>query len=125
MRLNPDCIRDLLLTIEEKCDFENQWTYDKNMPLEDRLEKYTRDELSYHLLQCKRSNLIVAGKFYGQGGNLIVYDLSPEGHSFLANVRKDSIWDKTKSIAKEKICSISLAVLTQIAEKLVLSMINL
>ena len=42
MRLNPDCIRDLVLTREEKCDFENQWTYDKNMPLEDRLEKYTR-----------------------------------------------------------------------------------
>lgn len=27
MRLNPDCIRAILLTVEENCDFDTPWQY--------------------------------------------------------------------------------------------------
>lgn len=29
MKLNPDCIRGILLTVEEKCNFDTPWEYDE------------------------------------------------------------------------------------------------
>ena len=28
MKLNPACIRDILLTVEDVCDFKKSWRYD-------------------------------------------------------------------------------------------------
>ena len=30
MNLDPNCIRGLLLTVEEKCDFNNAWEYQRD-----------------------------------------------------------------------------------------------
>lgn len=124
MRLNPDCVRDILLTVEEKCDFSSSWFFDSSKPPDGRLKKYDAAEIAYHLRQCKMSELITAGKFYGQGGNLIVTDLTPAGHEFLENIRKDTVWNKVKSIAIKNVGSCALSALMSIAQKVVEGLIS-
>lgn len=56
-------------------------------------------------------------------GNFNVYDLSPRGHEFLADIRSDNVWNKTKSAAKEIGVS-SLRGLSSIAAQVVTAIIN-
>nr|WP_242851552.1 DUF2513 domain-containing protein [Clostridium sp. DMHC 10] len=57
------------------------------------------------------------------GGNCLIHDLSPYGHEFLANIRSDTNWSKTKEIAS-KVGSFSLDALSKIAVSVVTSLIK-
>ena len=123
MKLNPDCVRDVLLTVEESCDFKKILCYAKDSPMADRLEKYTHDEIIYHMMQCNLSGLITDFHSSDNGGLITIGDLSPNGHKFLANIRKDTIWNNTKSIASQ-IGSKSLDALVQIASNVITELIK-
>ena len=89
MKLNPDCVRDILLVVEE-CE---SVIFPNNYP---KLNKYTYDEIMYHVKQCDNADLFNCCRKYVDGGYGIL-DLSPKGHDFLAKVRNDTIWTKFKS----------------------------
>ncbi len=114
MQLNIDCIRDILLTTEDICDYDTRWTYDKSEPLPHRLSDYTHEEIIYHISQAHKSNLLDNVLIYEGGDCFYVGDLSPSGHEFIANIRNDTFFNKVKSIGKE-IGTNSLQDLTQIA----------
>jgi hypothetical protein len=48
MRLKPDCVRDILFTIEENTGYTKIMNYPKegNYPL---LQKYSEEEVRYHI----------------------------------------------------------------------------
>lgn len=123
MRLNPDCIRDILLTIEEISDFNSGWSYNTQKHCTSILNKYTYEEVLYHVSQSKRSGLIEGVKFYDGGSSFWVEDLSPSGHEFLANIRSDTLWDKVKNISSE-VGSKSLNTMIQIASAVVTEIIK-
>ena len=122
MRLNPDCIRDILLQtelnpfrIESSDKFED-------LPFKDFefLFPYSYDEVTYHLKQCDLMNFIELKRYLSYTD---VYDLYPEGHSFLANIRNDNNWNKTKNIAKQ-IGSFSLETLKDVASNVISDLIT-
>ena len=114
MKLNPDCIRSILLTAEDICDFSTPWVYDKDKEKGSFLSNYSHEEIVYHIRQCDASDLIDGFQFYEDGNTVYIGDLTPEGHSFLANIRNDTFFNKVKSIAAELGLG-SLNDLTQIA----------
>ena len=114
MRLNPDCIRDILLATEKFTDIKKVMVYSNN-PSDFDIEGYTPNEVLYHIQQCDYSGLIICSRF-NQG--FIIKDLTPTGHEFLANIRTNTNWNKTKEISK-KIGSNSLNTLFQIASNVV------
>ena len=121
MKLNPDCIRAILLTIEENTDNKKGLCYSnkEEFPL---LAVYTENEVRYHINQCELSKLIIiTTKFLG--GKMLISDLSPKGHEFLANVQNDNNWNKTKEIANQ-IGSYSLDALKQIATGVITKLIS-
>ncbi|MCL2817042.1 MAG: DUF2513 domain-containing protein [Clostridiales bacterium] len=93
MKLNPDCIRDILLHCEERCiDLKgikfsgNEMTVNKTV--------YPRNVLWYHLRQCDLSGYLYGAK---QTRNYyLVKDLMPKAHEILENIRNDKQWNKTK-----------------------------
>ena len=123
MKLNSDCIRDILLSVEEDCDYDRVMDYDRDSDSNFRLKKYTHEEIIYHIRQCEYSNLIVNATYYDGGKHIIIDDLSPDGHQFLANIREDTVWNGVKSIAK-KVGSTSLTALSQIASNVVSEIIK-
>lgn len=121
MRLNPECIRDVLLDIESTTTFENVYNYDKNEP-STALEKYSSDEVLYHIRQAYSSGLITKPKYYYNGACTIA-DLTPHGHEFVNNIRQDTNWNKTKDIAKA-VGSTSMKVLVDTSTGVITSLIN-
>lgn len=123
MKLNPDCIRDILLSVEEATDGIRVFEYDKGNFIPDKLKKYDHNAILYHLQQCNMSELIVGFQPYDCGDYVIVGDLSPKGHEFLANIRSNSFWGRVKDIAT-KIGTPALGSLIQIAENLATDLIS-
>ncbi len=121
MKLNPDCIRDILITIEDNTGFGKYMSYNLNSTY-DLLQKYTFDEVRYHIDQCELSNLITkVNKFID--GSCLIQDLSPSGHQFLADIRSDNNWNKTKSIAKT-VGTSSLTAIKEIATNVIAEVIK-
>lgn len=96
MRLNIDCIRDLLLCVEEVvtptklaifidvdkskqlndcCDFEESELKDYQQEL---LKKYSNEELVYHLTYCFKAFLLEEEEAT-YADQIVVKDLSPAG----------------------------------------------
>lgn len=119
MRLNPDCIRDILLIVEENVTPNQLFCYSQDSNYE-ILCQYNSDEISYHLGQCNQSEF-----FYrfseDMCGDVSVVDLTPKAHEFLANIRQNDTWSKVKDISKSigikslsGLAQISTAIVTEI-----------
>lgn len=117
MKLNPNCIRDILLEVECNCDFNTSMCYDRDEIQSDRLKSYTHEEIIYHISQASKSNLISGVHFYDGGKSALISDLSPTGHEFLSNIRNDTIWKKVLS----KGADASLPILFELAKNFALT----
>lgn len=120
MKLNPDCTRAILLTMEDICDTTHHF-----VSTQDVLKiggGFSYEEIDYHARQCD-----MAGMFFGYKRNITggweVADLTPKAHEFLANIRSDTVWNHTKAVAA-KVGSKSLSALTQIASAVVTEIIK-
>lgn len=121
MRLNPDCVRDILLVVEAETTATQRATY----PSEEFNaldEKYAPDVVLYHVIQCIEYGYFRDVIDLSQMAFLIP-DLSPAGHEFLANIRKDNVWNGVKGVA-EKVGATSLSALTQIASNVITEIIK-
>ena len=124
--MDIDCIRNILLQAEEKSFMasrrynptpEEKEEDDKNFPY---LANYESDKLFYHVNLADELGLIKVNKTLG---GTAVYDLSAQGHLFLADIREDNVWNKTKEISKQVGAS-SLDTVKQIAINVVSSLIT-
>lgn len=121
MKLNPDCIRDILLLVEQNTSLEDSLDIEScNLP--SALSVYSPAEVMYHIKQCELSELLFIGSWYF-GGDCSIRYLSPEGHKFLENIRKDNNWNKTKEIAAT-VGSNALDVIKDISSGVVASLIQ-
>lgn len=122
MKLNTDCIRDILIAVES-LDYGEQWAIDDLM---DKLPGYTEAELQYHCLQLIDAGFLDAITIQTLSSPLQICrikDLTYSGHQFLADIRSDTTWNKTKQIAKN-VGSESLHALKDIAVGVVTSAIQ-
>ncbi len=134
MRLNPDCIRDILLTVEETTTYlKGMSYYNRESELYNRypntgfefkrLKKYSHDEIVYHVRQCKMAHLITGVIIADGGDGIKISDLTPNGHEFLANIRSDNLWNNIKNISTT-IGANSLTALITISTDVVTQLIN-
>lgn len=121
MRLNIDCVRDIMLWVEaittptqlasyvntDAVDSDDGFLYinadDRPMPnaaQKKLLEKYSNETLVYHLHYCIEAKLLT--EFDSPDGNIIVIkDLTPLGHDFIGNIREVQNYSPAKAIAKK------------------------
>lgn len=100
MKLNPDCVRAILLTIEGYTSYRSVVSFDENNILEyPLLVDYPLDDILYHLQKCDEAGFLVGAKLYPLSAD--VEGLHYKGHEFLENVREPKVWEKTKSAGKE------------------------
>ena len=101
MKLNPDCVRDILLTVESN-EFGQHMTLDY---LCEKLPNYSCEDIHYCCLKLDDAGLLEV-KAYSMLGQTMpdiktIKDLTFNGHEFLADIKSDNAWNKTKSIAKD------------------------
>ncbi len=121
MKLNPECIRDILFLTEETTSLSTGLRIEPNS-LPKPLEKYSSDEVIYHVKQCELSGLFSKVDWF-LSGSCIIYYLSPSGHQFISDIRSDNAWSKTKEIAKS-IGANSIDTIKQIATSVITTLIQ-
>ncbi len=123
MKLNIDCVRDILLTIE-KLGYEEQLNFDM---LHERIPAYSKEDLHYCLIKLDEANLldIITVPVVRQHlpGIKSIHYLTVSGHEFLENVKSDNVWNRTKSVAS-KVGSFSLDTLKDISVKVISELIK-
>ncbi len=122
MKLNPDCIRDILLIIESLPDLKHYYCFDSKS-VSELFPDYSFDEIMYHLRQCELNGFLFNPSHTLNYESYTVSDLTPKGHQFLANIRENKIWTGVKVIAG-KIGSNSLDSIVQIASGVINELIR-
>lgn len=102
MRLNPDCMRAVLLTVESS-DFGK--SIDQNYIYNQLDDEYSHEDILYSLIKLKEAGFINGRvKSYDNWKNTVVFitDITYEGHQFLSNIRSNTIWEKVKEKLTDK-----------------------
>lgn len=121
MKLNPDCIRDILLKMEDAPYQEDIYPNQ----LYETLPDYARDEIDYAILKMREAGFISANiqKYLDGSVDITIHDITYNGHQFLANIRSNNVWDNVKEVSK-KVGSNSLSAISQIATGIITEIIK-
>lgn len=116
MVLNPDCVRDILLCVEN-CGFGERLNLTS---LHDKLPNYTEEDLWYTCLKLEEGGYLdlITVQFLRMPMPSIkqINGLTYSGHEFLNTIREDGNWGKAKDVAK-KAGVFSLKTLGEIAQE--------
>ena len=112
MKLNPDCLRDILLAAEAQ-PYQQPLLADE---LYKQLGQHSKEEIDYACLKLEEAGFLDLQVFRFDNGIIFhsINDITFAGHQFLADVREEPIWKTTKAVAKKTGAS-SLSAITQIA----------
>lgn len=122
MKLNPDCVRDILLKVEEIPDVHHHWNFtSQNIP--EIFPNYTCEEIIYHVRQCELCGFLLHSSHSVNYDYYSVSDLTPSGHEFLNNVRENTVWNGVKEVAV-KVGATSLSALIQISSNVITQLIK-
>lgn len=123
MKLNHDCVRDVMLSLEEKLEYGSYYLIslaDKESEFE-----YPIEDVLYSLEKLHEAGFIEANisKFLDGGRMVRVFSISWYGHQFLDNIRPPTAWEKTKGILS-RIGGGSLSVASDISGKVISELIK-
>ena len=105
MKLNPDCIRDILLYLEDNLRVKNNsFSFISLETLQNNLTQYSKEDIFYSVYNLREIHYI-EGTFLG-ADNIKMYvclidNITYAGHQFLDTVKPETVWNKTKSIVKQ------------------------
>lgn len=114
MRLNNDCIREILLYIEEHTDYECCFVDVDNIV--DHLN-YDKNTIYYHIKMISQAKL-VDNVLFADMRPYEVSNLSWNGHQYLDNIRDNKVWSMIKEHTN-KLSSVSLQILISLAPKII------
>lgn len=121
MRLNVECVRDILLFIEKSTDNDSLYVFSEEII--NTLTEYSDSDIYYHIRQIHKYNYVDT-VYYADNEPQIIGDLTPKGRDFVDNIRDNKVWTSTKK-ALSSITSVSLPILSSLAEKQLSKILNL
>jgi len=121
MKLNHDCVRDVLLFVEENLPYGHYVDFSAI-----EIPDYSREDLLY-----TADKLIEADYLNGKKENYLgshtpairVTSMTWSGHQFLDNIRDDSVWKSTKKVLS-KFSSVSLSLMGNVASQVITSLVQ-
>ncbi len=117
MKLNYDCVREVLLYIEENLQY-GQILYSSDI----ELENYEYEDVQYTIDLLADSAYIKANKLQVLGPTLPsfhIYSLTMQGHELLDNIRDNSVWKKIKKRKISGLASVSLPIINSLGSTII------
>lgn len=114
MKRDMELCRKILFTIEEK--YVDSALYNLE------IEGYTPEQVSYNAGLLHEAGLISSYAVQNADNHLYMFGvghLTWEGHDFLDKIREDTVWNKTKSVIKDKVLPMTLDVIKEVASALI------
>lgn len=102
MQLNFDCVRDLLLVLEDK--IEGKPLFLNDVLKSEELRFYTREEIIYTSQKLKEQGFVSYSSYSADNE---IQDISYEhitfnGHQYLDSVRDPKVWNGVKKVLADK-----------------------
>ena len=112
MRINIDCLRDVLLYCINNLDYiENGYIWKcQYVDLDDmyksaEFQQYKKKDIMYSVLKLKESEYIKISceqpKAETYIDSCLIIDVTMKGHQFAENIKEPTVWNKTKSISNK------------------------
>lgn len=104
MRLNPDCVRDTLLSLEKHLLIDEygetiQLSFEDIASLQE-LSQYDSKEIFFVLHQLFGCDILKAGKRYINDSAPRICDITEKGYKFIDSVKSQTNWKKIKDTSK-------------------------
>ncbi len=119
MKLIHDCVRDVMLDIENNLNLHETVT---STDIQERLNKYSHDDIYYTCQKLQEAGYLKVDFFID--GSCCVESMTYNGHQFLDSIRDDGIWKEVKSKIS-KLASVSLPIIHQVASQAIISKLGL
>lgn len=115
MRLNHDCVRDLLLYIEKNLSFNDEIEINRL-----KLGNYSTEELLYTAEKLVEANYL---KSYNieiddEPSIILINSITYNGHQFIDTIRDNLVWSKTKKVLSV-LKSVSIEITSETAAKVI------
>lgn len=124
MKLDQDCVRDLLLAVEELSQVNKTASLEHYVENSNLKEKsYSEEELMYTASRLKEAGFIHSQP-NGDFSYYFVSTLTYDGHVFLDTIRDPKVWAKTKEVTS-RLASVSLPIVAEIGSKYLKNLLNL
>lgn len=126
MKLNYDCVRDVLLYLENNLSLNNSITFPSDIK-ESLLLKYSKDDVIYTVKILLNKKLILGDDNFNYSTGMYtanIESLSFDGHSFLDNIRDNQVWSKSKKILSA-FKSVSIEIISQVATNVIYKKLGL
>lgn len=126
MKLDKDCIRMILIYVEEHCVYKTNKFGDKtmhNVNLHEIINSqefsgFHEDDVKYTIVKLLEGNYIkgtLIPKDSGVNFSIVnISQLTLRGHDLLDNIRPEPVWNKTKSVL-QKVGDFSIGIMAQVA----------
>lgn len=114
MQRDFNLIRKLLVFFDEKED-------PAHVELPDVGAEYTDLQVKYHLILLHQAGFLNCEPVKSSTSERVIYvlpfDLTWEGHEFLAKIKNEGVWQKIQSVLASKSGTLAFAVINQLATK--------
>lgn len=107
MKLNPNCVRDVLLCLEDWLVLTDDLVYNElslqEIQQSEKLLKYSISEVAYTLTKLQEAEFINAYISYASNSIdcILVTSITYSGHQFIDTVRSPSAWNRIIQIAEK------------------------
>ncbi len=122
MKLNYDCARSVLLTVEKSKTIDEELNLNP-LTVEtifEQLPKYEDNDILYTIEKLKEAGYINAALQFAAGHFIdgAVSSITYSGHEYLDNIREPEVWRKVKAMLKNA-GAITLPFISQAAQMLI------
>lgn len=122
MKLNYDCVRSVLLTVEKSKTIDEELNLNP-LTVEtifEQLPKYEDNVILYTIEKLKEAGYINAALQFAAGHFIdgAVSSITYSGHEYLDNIREPEVWRKVKAMLKNA-GAITLPLISQAAQMLI------
>lgn len=122
MKLNYDCVRSVLLTVEKSKTIDEELNLNP-LAVEtifEQLPKYEDSEILYTIEKLKEAGYINAALHFAAGHFIdgTVSSITYSGHEYLDNIREPEVWRKVKAMLKNAGAT-TLPLISQAAQLLI------
>mgnify|MGYP004470054241 CR=1 FL=1 len=125
MKLKQDCVRYVLLSLEDQ-NFKMTQRPVQGMEIANVLqnENYSVEDIRYTLLQLYDGGFLIARPLQTKlATDVVVSDISWKGHELLDSIRDDEVWKQTKK-ATSGLKSVSIGILSNVASTVLTGIIK-
>lgn len=97
MRINYDCVRCVMLYLEENLRYARP-IFDENLINVPILTSFEPDDVRYAVKQLYKEGMLecTVERHLRAGDVFIIRDIEPEGHKFCEMIRNENNWERSK-----------------------------